>query len=168
MFSNNASSHQLLSMGMLLAVILTGCTQTTLPPPSDQPSRVVPATAIVPIQPTSTLAPPRLTAPAAPAQPSITRAPARTSTPPKALTPLTLKITSPQDESTVDRTPIAVIGQTTVGAVVSVDGILADVDASGKFQATVTLDMGPNLIVIVASDENGNELDASLLVNYEP
>jgi hypothetical protein len=51
---------------------------------------------------------------------------------------------------------------------VSVDGILADVDASGKFQATVTLDMGPNLIVIVASDENGNELDASLLVNYEP
>lgn len=60
------------------------------------------------------------------------------------------------------------IGQTTPGAVVSVNGNLADVDAAGKFQKAVMLDEGTNVIQVVASDETGTELNVILLVIYEP
>lgn len=51
---------------------------------------------------------------------------------------------------------------------VSVNGDLVEVDATGKFQTAVTLDEGPNIIEVVASDENGNELGVILSVIYEP
>jgi hypothetical protein len=52
--------------------------------------------------------------------------------------------------------------------VVSVNGDLVEVDAGGRFQTTVTLDEGPNIIEVVASDENGKELGVILHVIYEP
>jgi uncharacterized protein YfaP (DUF2135 family) len=81
---------------------------------------------------------------------------------------LTLKISSPQDESIVNAGAVMVIGQTSAGAVFSVNGNLVDVDAAGKFQYALTLDEGPNIIEVVASDQSGNELGVVLRVIYEP
>jgi len=97
-----------------------------------------------------------------------TAAPVPPKTPVPAPAALKLNVISPQDEATVNVASIAVVGQTTAGAVVSVDGNLVDVDAAGKFQTALTLDEGPNIIEVVASDQTGNELDTILRVIYEP
>jgi len=87
---------------------------------------------------------------------------------PVSVPPLTLLVKSPLDESIVSASTITVIGSTSPNAVVSVDGQLATVDAAGNFQLAVTLDEGPNIIEVVASDINGNELSAILSIIYQP
>lgn len=82
--------------------------------------------------------------------------------------PLTLKVSTPLDESVVNTAVITVAGQTTPGAVVSIDGDLVDVDASGKFQAQVTLEEGPNILEITASDDKGSEVSSMVRLVYEP
>jgi hypothetical protein len=77
-------------------------------------------------------------------------------------------VTSPQDESIVNTPNIVVVGTTSPGAVVSVNGGLANVDAAGAFQLSLALEEGPNIIEVVASDVNGNELYEILSVIYEP
>jgi hypothetical protein len=81
---------------------------------------------------------------------------------------LTLQITTPQDESVVTTATITVTGKTSSGAVVSINGKLADVDAVGGFKFRLLLDEGPNTIEVVASDRDGHELSQILLVIYEP
>lgn len=147
-----------LSQITLAVLLLTGCAQVAPLQPSEQPPTSVEATAAAPAL--------KPTAPAPPSSPSITRMP--TSTPKSNAPSLALRVTSPQDDSIVNIASIPVIGQTTTGAVVSVNGNLADVDAAGKFQKTVMLDEGTNIIEVVASDENGTELNVILLVIYEP
>ncbi len=162
---------------LISAITLTGCAQATPSQLSEPSPQLVEATAstlstvpaLLPRTPTA-LKPnvPASPSPAAP-QSSTARTPTSTPTTPKSNMPaLALKVTTPQDESTVNAASIAVAGQTLVGAVVSVNGNLVDVDASGKFQTTVQLDEGPNIIEVVASDVNGNELSTILRVIYEP
>jgi len=79
-----------------------------------------------------------------------------------------LQITSPQDESVVATATITVTGKTSVGAVVSINGKLAEVDAVGGFKLRLALDEGPNIIEVIASDIDGYELNQILLVIYEP
>lgn len=79
-----------------------------------------------------------------------------------------LQIISPVDEAVVNTEKIILTGKTLPGAVVSVDGALAQVDAIGKFQFTLVLEDGPNIIEVVASDSDGNELSETLRVIYEP
>jgi Glucodextranase, domain B len=85
-----------------------------------------------------------------------------------AVPPLTLQVRSPLDESIVNTPTLTVMGTTTPNTVVSVNGQLATVDASGNFQLTLSLDEGPNVIEVVASDVNGNEMSAILSVIYQP
>jgi Glucodextranase, domain B len=160
---------------LTLVVILAGCVQATPSQLSEPSPKFVEATAsasstvpaLLPRTPTA-LKPNVPASPAAP-QPSTARTPTSAPTPPKSNVPaFVLKVTTPPDESTVNAASIAVAGQTIIGAVVSVNGNLVDVDASGKFQTTVQLDEGPNIIEVVASDVNGNELSAILRVIYEP
>lgn len=82
--------------------------------------------------------------------------------------PLVLQVEEPADESIVNTSSITVRGTTTPGAVVSVNGALASVDSKGAFQLTITLDEGPNIIEVVASDDAGNEADSILSVIYQP
>jgi ABC-type transport system substrate-binding protein len=82
----------------------------------------------------------------------------------QATVPLT--ITQPQDEITVNTPTIQVAGVTSADATVSVNGSLVDVDASGYFSTTVSLEQGPNSIEVVASDPQGNENDQVLTVIY--
>ncbi len=81
---------------------------------------------------------------------------------------LSLTITSPADESVVEVNNIIISGQTAPEAVVSVNGDFVNVDSSGKFSAPVTLEEGPNVIDINATDLAGNEASAEIVVAYSP
>ena len=94
-------------------------------------------------------------------------------TPAATLTPddaerLFLEITEPQDESVVSTEAVAVQGSTAADAVVSVNGAVVEVDAQGAFEAIVTLEEGPNLIEVVASDLTGAEESRDIVVIYFP
>jgi len=75
------------------------------------------------------------------------------------VTPATfsLSVTAPQNESVVTTPVIQVTGATAVDAVVTVNGQIAEVDANGRFQASLTLAEGPSTIEVVASDFSGNQ-----------
>ncbi len=79
-----------------------------------------------------------------------------------------LQMTSPQDGDTVNTPQVDVIGMAPAGAVVSINEDIIAVSDDQQFKSTVSLDEGPNLIEIVASDDNGNETDLELTVIYEP
>jgi hypothetical protein len=64
---------------------------------------------------------------------------------------------APQDESVVSQSSVMVQGRTVPDAVVSVNGRTAEVDASGNFTITVTLELGPNSIEVIVSDFRGNQ-----------
>ena len=78
-----------------------------------------------------------------------------------------LTITEPQDETTVYMADLVVKGQTEPDAVVSVEGVTVEVDEHGKFSTIVTLEEGPNLIEVDASDFEGNEGSIVLTVIYD-
>lgn len=154
-----------------MAALASGCAQAT---PESAPQVVPPLVATsapqpIPNTPTPTAAALKPAATAAatatPTAAPVTRATAVTK--PNAA-PLTLKVTTPVDESVVNTAVITVAGQTTPGAVVSIDGDLVDVDASGKFQAQVSLEEGPNVLEITASDDKGSEVSSVVRLVYEP
>ena len=116
--------------------------------------------------PTPTSAP---TATAPPPSPTPTPMP----TPTAALTTgegerLFIEIAEPADESVVSTDTVAVRGSTTADAVVSVNGAVVEVDAQGSFEAIVTLEEGPNLIEVVASDLTGAGESIDIVVVYIP
>lgn len=82
--------------------------------------------------------------------------------------PLTLQILSPQDEAVVDTPQVDVTGSASAGAVVSVNDAILIVGADGRFSTTIDLDEGPNLIEVIASNDNGDEMSVILTVTYEP
>ncbi|MFC1899196.1 hypothetical protein ACFLXP_02580 [Chloroflexota bacterium] len=79
---------------------------------------------------------------------------------------LVLEIMEPADETVVDVSRITASGNTLADAVVSINGVIADVDYQGTFTGEVNLDAGPNVIEVVASDFYGNEKSAILTVIY--
>ena len=81
---------------------------------------------------------------------------------------LWLQILSPQDEAVINIPQVDVIGSAPAGTVVSINEEILIVGDDQQFKITVSLDDGPNLIEIVASDENGNEMSLLLTVTYEP
>ena len=87
-------------------------------------------------------------------------------------TALSLEITQPEDGAEVSTSPINVTGKTIPGAVVSAsidDTVeIADVDQNGNFSVTVVLEEGPNLIELIASDQQGNEKSSSVTIFYVP
>ncbi|MBM4445403.1 MAG: hypothetical protein FJ020_08930 [Chloroflexi bacterium] len=82
-------------------------------------------------------------------------------------TSLPLAVTQPQNESVVNTAVILVKGTTNPDAVVTVNGTVADVDADGNFSVMVTLEEGPNLIEVYASDFEYREASEILTVVYE-
>lgn len=108
------------------------------------------------------------------ATPAAARAPAASSTPIGLATPAPkeapatffLEIVAPKDEIVVQESSVQVRGRTVPDAVVSVDGQPVEVDASGNFSATVTLEKGPNSIEVIASDFRGNQQSRVLSLIY--
>ncbi len=79
-----------------------------------------------------------------------------------------LKVLAPQDEAVVTTASIQVRGETIPSAVVTVNGQIVEVDADGQFQVTLTLEEGPNVIDIIATDEDGNEVAVELVIFRAP
>ena len=77
-----------------------------------------------------------------------------------------LMVTQPTDESIINADKVEVIGITTPGAVVSINGELAEVDEGGNFTMMVVLEEGPNIIEVIASDLEGNEESRTLVIMY--
>ncbi len=161
---------------LLLVLLLPSCTlANSLSSVQDTPAPELPtATYTLGVGSGSQIVTPTLSAktfaPTAP-RPSVAKSPtpsAQKTPVPVPVPPLTLQVKSPADESIVNSVTITVIGTTSPNAVVSVDGQLATVDAAGNFQLAITLDEGPNVIEVVASDVNGNELSAILSIIYQP
>ncbi len=100
-----------------------------------------------------------------------TAVPASTATPQSrvAVASLLLQITAPvEEEVTVMQPSVEVRGKTVLDAVVTINGEVIPVDASGEFSADVELEPGPNTVTIVASDFQGNEQARMLTVIYVP
>ncbi len=121
---------------------------------------------------------PVITAPI-PAMPSATNAaatlvptqpvPVSTPTAPAAnAEPVTLQVLSPQDDVIVSTQKVIVTGTASPGAVVTVNDDILIAGPDGKWQDTVTLTEGLNLIEIIASNTSGSEASIELTVTYEP
>lgn len=79
---------------------------------------------------------------------------------------ISLTVTEPQDNTITDVNTIEVKGCTNPEAVVSINEVMTTADANGNFTVAVNLEEGPNVIEVVASDEDGNQAEASLIVTF--
>ena len=111
---------------------------------------------------TSTATPTATTTPAPTA--TAISLPAATVTP----EPFFLVVTEPQGDSIVTSNPISVAGSTTPDAVVSINGEAVEVDIDGAFSTQVTLEEGPNVIEVVASNLQGDQESVILALIYLP
>ena len=81
---------------------------------------------------------------------------------------LSIQVISPLDEEILNTPEVDVTGTAPDGTVISVNEELVLVGGDGSFKLTLSLEEGPNLIEIVASDINGSEVTQLLTVMYEP
>ena len=105
--------------------------------------------------------------------PTPTATPTLAATPSPSLTPSvaegpTLKVLSVVDESVVRIGKVPVLGVTSVDAVVSINGELVTLDDRGNFSVIITLEEGPNLIEVIASDLDGNVKSAVFTIIFLP
>lgn len=75
-----------------------------------------------------------------------------------------LTVSQPADGSIVDISSVEVMGRTSPEAIVSVNNEITIADTQGTFATTITLAEGPNIVEVIASDEEGNEARTSLTV----
>ena len=74
----------------------------------------------------------------------------------------------PPDGLSVSEPEVLVVGGTSPEAVVGVDGIPVDINSSGIFSTSVTLEEGGNFIEVLATDIDGNVRFQTVAVFYLP
>jgi|ERR1051326_1281539 hypothetical protein len=80
---------------------------------------------------------------------------------------LFLTLVNPVDQDVelpLETAQLQVQGMTLPGAVVSIDGNLVDTDDQGTFAGVTAVDEGANEIEVVASDDQGNQVNTSIFV----
>ena len=82
--------------------------------------------------------------------------------------PFLLLVTEPENESIVSVSVLRLAGRTGPNAIVSINGRSVPVDRFGYFSGTVALDDGPNVIDVVATNDDGRTLSTVLAVIYRP
>ena len=82
--------------------------------------------------------------------------------------PFLLLVTEPQDQSIVSEATVRLSGRTGPEAVTSVNGVSVSVDELGFFSTVITLEPGPNIIDVVATDLDGRVLSTVLALIYRP
>ena len=82
--------------------------------------------------------------------------------------PFLLLITEPEDQSIVREDEVRLSGRTGPEAIVSVNGISIPVDELGFFFTVITLEPGPNIIDVVATNDDGRALSTVIAVIYRP
>jgi hypothetical protein len=85
---------------------------------------------------------------------------------PAAVFPLTIE--TPQDSATVQASPLRVTGVTAPNAIVSVNDVVGVANAEGRFDLQVPLQAGPNVLEIIASQANGQQVFKIVTVMYQP
>lgn len=80
---------------------------------------------------------------------------------------LWLRLSSPQDGDVVSQPVINVTGQAPAETVISLNDDIFVVPAGENFTIPVTLDEGPNVLELVASNIDGDEIDLVLTVVFE-
>jgi len=68
----------------------------------------------------------------------------------------------------VNAPEVQVSGTASPGAVVTVNDAILVVGADGTFTSSVTLEQGPNLIEVIASNSSGDAQTVDLTVSYQP
>lgn len=85
---------------------------------------------------------------------------------------LNLNLISPNNEEVFTVKEASVSGQTAASATVvistNLEDKIASADANGNFHQTITLEEGANEIMIVAYDNEGNEVVKSINIIYAP
>ena len=129
---------------------VTPVPQTPTPPPIPT---IIPSPTPVPIPtPTPTIAP------------TIESDAAIESTPNSGTFNLSLDFEGIGNESVVRSDRVLLHGVTSPDAIVSVNGVILEVQPDGTFELTLPLEPGPNIVDIVASDLEGNSINSSLAI----
>ena len=81
---------------------------------------------------------------------------------------LWVQVISPQDEQVFDHDQIEVSGSAPLETVISINDQIVVTQKDGHFSAPIFLEEGPNLIELVVSDLEDNQLDVIITVLYEP
>ena len=81
---------------------------------------------------------------------------------------LWVKIDEPLDGAVVNTAQIDLKGHAAVGTTISINDDIQYLESSEEFTTKLNLTTGSNLVEIVASDVQGNEIDLYLTVYYEP
>lgn len=82
--------------------------------------------------------------------------------------PFLLLIIEPEDQSIVSDGTVTLSGRTGPEAVVTVRGVGVTVDDLGLFSTMLTLNVGPNIIDVLATNTDGRVLSAVIAVIYRP
>ena len=160
-----ASRGSLVALLVLVALVAGGCgggPDPIAPPIAGLPTATAPVSVpdvAWPPQPSVQGTAAATGVPAAPgATPATSQAPTATPVPstptpvPTPIPPLTLRLLAPLDGAGVEIGVVGVLGKTRPDAVVAVNGVPVEVDATGTFRHDLILEDGANLIEVVASD----------------
>ncbi len=82
--------------------------------------------------------------------------------------PFFLLIIEPQHDTVVTDPSMRLSGRTGADAVVSVNGVSAEVDGLGAFTTIAQLEPGPNIIDVVATSPEGEVISSVVAVIYRP
>ena len=136
---------------------------TATPQPSVTPVPQTPAPRSIPtISPSPTPVP--LPTPTPTIAPTIESQVVIESTPNSRTFNLSLDFEGIGNESVVRSDRVLLHGVTSPDAIVSVNGVILEVQPDGTFELTLPLDPGPNIVDIVASDLEGNSVNSSLAI----
>ncbi len=140
------------------AITAAACTQsveraipTRLPPPPTATQAPVPTASPALPEATSTPAP----------KPTAKTVPVSTTT---QRFGLFLEIQGLGEENVVRGDNVIARGKTSPDAIVSINGVMVPVDIDGNFQVHLALEAGPNIIEVVASDPDGNEVNKVIAI----
>lgn len=80
--------------------------------------------------------------------------------------PFLLLVTEPRTQSVVYNSLLRLTGRTGPNAIASINGVSVAVDLFGSFSTTVALEPGPNMIDVVATNNDGQILSTVVAVIY--
>ena len=136
---------------------------TAMPQPSATPAPQTPTPGPIPtITPSPTPVP--IPTPTPTIAPTIEPDVSIESTPNSGTFNLSLDFEGIGNESVVRSDRVLLHGVTSPDAIVSVNGVILEVQPDGTFELTLPLDPGPNIVDIVASDLEGNSINSSLAI----
>lgn len=147
----------------------TGNNQTPAPVPTSIPGHEPPLTLLpstpeagaVPDVPIFTPPPPTIIVPEVPPTLALPNTPTPTAN-------FTITLETPHDGETTNTSPLLVTGFTIPNAVVSVNDAVGLSAADGRFAFTVPLEAGPNVLEVIASKPDGEQVFVIATVLYQP